>query len=343
MSLTRLNIAFISPDTSGFNSVLRYSTAQSQFVWDNSEYSFTANYQGSVSGYTSGGTTFPTSWINAIDKFPFASDGNSSDVGDLTQARNGSAGQSSTASGYTSGGSFFPGTPTYSNVIDKFPFSSDANASDVGDLTQARRFLAGHSSDSSGYSSGGDFSPSRSNTIDKFPFASNTNASDVGDLTAIRTQVTGHNSPISGYTSGGFAPPFVNTIDKFPFSTNANATDVGDLTQSKTDSGGNSSSIRGYTTGGYAGTPGVSLNTIDRFPFSSDANAVGVGSLTTTLRFLAAQNSTVSGYNAGGLVNPTSNDSDTNIISKFPFASEGNSSDVGDLTFDRQRSAGQQV
>ena len=70
-------------------------------------------------------------------KFPFSSDANATDVGDLTSARYNIAGQSSTASGYTSGG-----IPT-ANVIDKFPFSSDANATDVGDLTVGRVRLAG--------------------------------------------------------------------------------------------------------------------------------------------------------------------------------------------------------
>ena len=55
----------------------------------------------------------------------------------MTQARNTAAGQSSTASGYSSGGS------GYVNTIDKFSFSSDGNATDVGDLTQAREQAAG--------------------------------------------------------------------------------------------------------------------------------------------------------------------------------------------------------
>jgi hypothetical protein len=42
-----------------------------------------------------------------------------------------------TLSGYTSGGQ-----PT-TNIIDKFPFASDANATDVGDLTQGRYWTAG--------------------------------------------------------------------------------------------------------------------------------------------------------------------------------------------------------
>ena len=51
--------------------------------------------------------------------------------------------------GYTSGGT--PGT----NVIDKFPFSSDTNASDVGDLTVGRPEAAGQTSSENGYTSGG--------------------------------------------------------------------------------------------------------------------------------------------------------------------------------------------
>ena len=41
--------------------------------------------------------------------------------------------------GYTSGGA----APTPSNVIDKFSFTSDGNASDVGDLTVARELATG--------------------------------------------------------------------------------------------------------------------------------------------------------------------------------------------------------
>jgi hypothetical protein len=131
--------------------------------------------------------------------------------------------QSSTVSGYTSAGS--PNT----NVIDKFPFSVDANATDVGDLTQGRYGVAGQSSTVSGYTSGGAWP--YSNVIDKFPFSSDANATDVGDLTRVIIYLAGQSSTVSGYTSGGNGPS--DTIDKFPFSTDANATDVGDLTEAR--------------------------------------------------------------------------------------------------------------
>ena len=71
-------------------------------------------------------------------------------------------------------------------MIDKYPFSSDANASDVADLTQGRYLLAGgQSSSSHGYSSGGYIVPDV-NIIDKFTFSADFKATDVGDLTQAR-------------------------------------------------------------------------------------------------------------------------------------------------------------
>ena len=112
----------------------------------------TEGFQGEVSGYTSGGliTTPAVSGANVIDKFPFATNGNATDVGDLTRIVAYAAGQSSTVSGYTSGGVAGP-----LNTIDKFPFASGGNATDVGDLTVARNYVTGQSSTVSGYSSGG--------------------------------------------------------------------------------------------------------------------------------------------------------------------------------------------
>jgi len=156
--------------------------------------------QGSVSGYHSGGTL--ASFANdTINKFPFTSDTNATDVGDLSECRTQNAGQSSTVSGYTSGGGFAP-EPTV-DTIDKFPFTSDTNATDVGDLTVARRNVAGQTSTVSGYSSGG---VPTTDTIDKFPFSSDTNATDVGNLSQSRNGSSGQSSRENGYTSGG-APP----------------------------------------------------------------------------------------------------------------------------------------
>ena len=91
----------------------------------------------------------PNRNYSTIYKFPFVSGGNASTVGDLIEIRAYGAGQSSTTHGYTSGaGANGTGLPTspqppyvvyWRNTIDKFPFASDDNATDVGDLTGSNR------------------------------------------------------------------------------------------------------------------------------------------------------------------------------------------------------------
>jgi plastocyanin len=293
-----------------------------------------ATFQGSTSGYSSGG--YSTVYSNVIDKFPFVSDANATDVGDLTVARRAAAGQSSEVSGYTSGGyASMPPTPGDSNVIDKFPFAADGNATDVGDLTLARNQTVGQSSEVSGYTSDGSYVGGYSTVIDKFPFASDTNATDVGDLMLAKEGGAGQSSTTFGYSSGGFVSPYTNVIQKFPFSSDTNATDVGDLTVARRYATGQSSTASGYTSGG---ANSIIEGTIDKFPFATDANATDVGDLSQARALGAGQSSTASGYTSGG-----SGPANSNVIDKFPFAADGNATDVSDLTIARTRVVGQQV
>jgi hypothetical protein len=346
------------PQFSRLSSRSSFTVAGRKYIFDSTPTEPTEPYtfQGTVSGYTSGGAYF--SIVSTVDKFPFASDTNASGVGNLTQARNTVAGQSSNSNGYTSGGN----APLATNTIDKFPFASDTNATDVGDLTQGRYGAAGQSSTQSGYTSGGRrISPPPTppfvvNSIDKFPFSTNANASDVGDLTLGRYGLAGQSSADNGYTTGGRPPPGagLNTIDKFPFATNANATDVGDLTQARYNPAGQSSETHGYTSGGTKFAPPFNAppvgnyyqRTVDKFSFASNANATNVGNLTEGRTGGAGQSSTISGYTGGGYggyVPGSYVPGNVNTIDKFPFSSDANASDVGDLSQTRAYAAGQQV
>jgi hypothetical protein len=299
-------------------------------------------FQGSTSGYMSGGLNPSNQLSNVIDKFSFTSDGNATDVGDQSLTRERAAGQSSSESGYTSGGyRWTPYVPL--NTIDKFSFSADGNATDVGDLTVARQFVVGQSSSTSGYTSGGynaTLSPGvKYNIIDKFPFSTDSNAADVGDLTQSRQSSSGQSSTTHGYTTGGSTGSGVsNVIDKFSFAVDGNASDVGDLSVAGRYGFGQSSTTSGYNSSSYNPTS----NVIDKFPFATDSNSTNVGSLSVGRGHGAGQSSTTSGYSSGGDANgaPTY----FNIIDKFPFASDGTATDVGDLTVARTRTAaGQQV
>ena len=151
-------------------------------------------FQGSVAGFTAGGFPGPGSALNTIDKFPFTTDTNATDVGDLPGIVAASASQSSSTHGYASGGYYASGgfAPSKSEIA-KFSFSNNSNGTFVGELSQDIMLLAGQSSVVSGYASGGQ-APSFSNVIDKFPFANESVSTDVGDLTSARTAAAGTQS-----------------------------------------------------------------------------------------------------------------------------------------------------
>ena len=321
-------------------------------------------FQGTTSGYTTGGGAGsptqppPTTTVNTIDKFPFASDANATDVGDRTITATRMAGQSSDANGYTSGGRALSGPVFGYNVIDKFPFSSDANAADVGDMTYTKEFNRGQSSTSNGYNCGGTSPPgiSMTNIIEKFPFSSDANAADVGDLSVTRYGGAGISSIENGYYASGSNPPAAggsppyNLIQRFSFASDGNSTTVGELTTNGSiHTSGKNSRTNGYVTGLYVpsaigGIPSK-IAQIDKFPFANETSSTFVGYLSTypspASGQSAGQSSDANGYTAGGHNYPPYTIGTT--IDKFPFSSDANATDVGDLSQRRDDATGQQV
>lgn len=303
------------------------------------------DFRADVRGYTSGGYFTPSlNYVNTIDSYPFASNTNASDVGDLvaTNSRYWGSGNSSSSSGYASGGNNPPASVLSTNNIQKFPFAVNSNSTDIADLVNPLIGGNGVSSETEGYVCAGRTPsiPTTYNTISKFPFASDANATNTGAiLTRSFIFGTSMSSSTHGYVSGGTVTN--NTIEKFPFSSSTNATDVGDLTLGRYSQSGQSSDTHGYNSGGNASfTP---QNTIDRFPFSTDTNATDVGDLSQPRRTLSdnGASSQVSGYTAGGENTPNPLQA-SNVIDKFPFATNANATDVGDLTQARRGTSGQQ-
>lgn len=268
--------------------------------------------QGSLYGYATGGVT-----VNIIQKFPFASEGQATDVGDLTAAKWGTINTSSSVSGYVSGSG-----PSVTNVIEKFPFAVDANAADVGDLTTTRHRAAAAHNFTYGYSAGG--SPS-TNVIDKFPFTVDANATDVGDLVSVAgAGNSGGNSPTFGYSAGGST---INVIQKYSFSVDGNSTDVGDLLTTLIQPHHNSSSTHGYTVGGQ--TPAYS-NVIQKYAFATDGNSTDVGDFIHTIALGGrGPDYTTHGYQIGG--NSPQSGTERYGYTKHSFVADENSTDVGEL------------
>ena len=131
----------------------------------------------STTAYIMGGNPYR----NMIEKMPFASDGSTTDAGaDLLNNSYLGTGNNSDTHGYHSGGYIQP-TGGAVNVIQKFPFAVEDNATDVGDMTSVRVGQGGSSSDTHGYVHGGS-APGPVNNIEKYSHISDGNATDVGDL-----------------------------------------------------------------------------------------------------------------------------------------------------------------
>ena len=247
--------------------------------------------------------------------------------------------------GYVMGGSGSSADET----TEKFLFASGTAAagsvvSGLDGHAGGRYLGAGTQSNTHGYHSGGygpPPSPGTKDAITKFPFATEGAFTDVGNMLAEKAYIQGGgtSSPTHGYIHGGF--PQVNTIQKFSTSVDGDATDVGDLTSHVAASyshGGAQSEDHGYVIGGYD----VTGDNLQKYSFASDGNSTPVGNTTIGhtpgppgghLSYLGNNaQSTTHGYHVGGNM-PTGTQ---NVIGKFAFASDGDATDVGDLTQTKQ-------
>jgi len=282
-------------------------------------------YQGTAYGYSMGAFASPPNTnVNTIEKFSFTADGNSADVGDLTQGSRDGMGSHSSTDGFHTGG-----FPTATDKIEKFSLTSDGNATQVGTLSQDAYRGSGITGETEGYIAAYYQSGQplvTSNRIEKFPYAiTSGNITDVGDIHTTLTDTTGNNSTTHGYVSGG-TPDIsnsINVIQKFPFAAGGNATDVGDMTVTNRSMMSSNSNTSGYSAGGK--TPSVT-NIIDKFPFSTDANSTDVGDLTVGRYSSSGNSSTTHGYATAGYTGSAY----SNVIDKYSFSTDENATDVGD-------------
>ena len=285
---------------------------------------------GNVQPWAFGGTNYGYTYGDAskatVNQWSLSSDGNATNIGNMSVARNTWGGQSSTIHGYCSGGK---PPAAGSDLIEKFAFASGVGTwTDVGNLIEARHYVTSASGPTYGYLSGGAHTgvPSgHTDTIDKFPFASDSNATDVGNLLQRKSGWGGANSETHAYDCGGYpgSHPYLNVIQKYPFATDTNSTDVGDLLAIAAGGSGASSESYGY----FAGTENPLTDVIQKWSFTTDGNSTDVGNLAGGNFQSCGVSSLTYGYQAGG-----AGPSMGNVIQKYSFSADGNSTDVGDLT-----------
>ena len=300
---------------------------------------FPFSFGGTIKGFSMGCES-GSSELDTIEHYSYSSDGDATDVANLTLGVEGGAGGKSKTHAYYLGGK--NGSGTVINTIQKFAFASITNSTSVATLKEQRKECAGVSSETHIFVTGGKSSQvggdSLADDIQKIATASDSNGVRTGDLSNFHTQGTSHTSGTHGYAAGGYttasSSAVTNVIERYSLSSDENASDVGDMTVTRRACNGMSSSTHGYTSGG---SPSGG-NVIDKYQFSASANATDVGDLTVSQDKSGSSSSTTNGYSADG----GNSGGGSNQIEKISFSTDGNATDIGNLTNSGGNRAGTQ-
>ena len=285
-------------------------------------------FQGTNYGYKYGSYPPAANRSFGYDQVSLTTDGNGVDVGDITQSRDTWCGMSSATHGYCMGG--YNNSGSY-NIIDKHPFATNGNLTDVGDLSAVRRQMSSSSSAAYGYCTGGGADPGNAyyNIIERVSFSADGNMVDVGDLTTSRKVSGGHSDPGNsyGYHAGGYDGANTSDVDRYQQQASASGADVGDLVLLRAGMASASSLTHGYGLG--FGETNIN-NHIEKYTMAASITVTDVGNLTQARFVGAGVSSTTYGYILGGMY-PHGGIA-VNNIEKVSFSSDGNGTDVGDLT-----------
>lgn len=268
---------------SGFTNTIDYITISTTGnATDFGDLTSGTTYYGTCSSSTRGVFGGGTSRTQ-MEYIEFATTGNTVNFGSFaytTQFREQLAGCSSSTRGIFGGGYAPSPVATRFNIIEYITIATTGNATDFGDLTQARHALSSCSSSTRGIFGGGYNTPTTYNIIDYVTIATTGNATDFGDLTSTRRQLAACSSSTRGVFGG-----FGNTIDYVTIASTGNATDFGDLTAGRNALGACSSSTRGVWGGGDIGPV---TNTMDYVTIATTGNATDFGDLTIARYRLSA-------------------------------------------------------
>ena len=273
-------------------------------------------------------------WVNSTTGFQYICTDNTTNANVWKNVGLGSADvEPSFLPAWVGGRGVFGGgtvSSTIYNVIHYITIATPSNATDFGDLTQARWGLSSCSNGSRGCWGGGDHGGAgdvRNNVIDYVTISTTGNATDLGDLTVSRVNFSACSDGTKGVFGGGATTPNSNVIDYITISTAANATDFGDLTQARNSVAACSNATRGIWGGGESGSR---VNTIDYVTIATPGNATDFGDLTVIRSTLTACSDATRGIFGGGYSTGFEN-----TIDYITIASVGNATDFGNLTHSR--------
>ena len=211
------------------------------------------------------------------------------------------------------------------NVMDYVTIGTLGNASDFGDLTDARGLLAGVFDATRGVFVGG--KSSYTNTMDYITIGTTGNASDFGDNTTDNAYLTGVSSDVRGCMGGGWRTGYSNVISYITIQTTGNASDFGDLVTAREQPAGVSDLVRGVFIGG-------TTSRIDYITIATTGNATDFGTSYNSGKGASGVSNTTRGVWAGR--------GGTNEIYYMTIQTTGTVSDFGDQVTQHEYTAGVQ-
>lgn len=221
------------------------------------------------------------SYVNVMEYITPSTTGNVTDFGDLIvgaafhghQPSNGVRGLMHNGSRSAANGG------SYHADIHYITIATTGNASDFGDLTEARTGVAGSSNGTRGLFWAGNHNavPAQIKNIDYVTIASTGNSSDFGDMVRIVNSHAACGNADRNIAAGGFYGSTQDTIEYVNPATTGNTTDFGNLINAQYMNVGAETAVRGLIHGGYGA---VSYeNTIQYVTFATTGNATDFGNL----------------------------------------------------------------
>lgn len=272
-----------------------------------------------------GGDAGPSDVIQYIT---ITSVGNSTDFGNLTQARSqlSACSNASNERGIFGGGHNVVGVDT----IDYVTINSVGNAVDFGNLGKGLFGLAGASNATNerGLFSGGYISKD----INYITISTTANSSIFGHLAGNNEFLSSTSNGINNRAifGGGYTTGYTAVIEYVAINSPGDASSFGNLTDGrwKLAATSNGTNERGVFAGGHDGS--TYLNIIDYVTINSASSATDFGDLTTGRRSLASCSNATDdrGVFAGGELTSSTR---TNIIDYITISSTANAVDFGDL------------
>jgi hypothetical protein len=317
-----------------------------------------APYGSTTRGIFAGGQTSPAAGneVNVIEYITIATTSNTTDFGDLLNAKTAVTGSSNNTRGLTAGGYVHPAIV---NVIEYATIASTGNGTDFGDLSAARSYM-GNGSNGPGHGgleaelpqrasvnympgsgrafTGGGMVPGVSTVVSYFHIPTLGNAVDFGDLPTTRGALGGTSNTTRSIFGGGYAAndTALNQLETIEHQSQGNASDFGDLTAVRMKIPGTGSATRGMYAGGDGPTPGFAKSdVVDYITLASVGDASDFGNLSAATKDKGAASSGTRAVFSGGAT-PTK----VNVMDYFTIASTGDATDFGNLTAARQEVPG---